>query len=64
MSPTRFRIYVTLIVIFVFLTVLVVLYHVTRGDSGFYDSLAIDPQFNPINNPFVNVDKGEIKNPV
>jgi hypothetical protein len=46
------------VILFVFLTILIVLYHLTRGDS------TDDPQFNPLNNPFVRVAGRLLKNPV
>lgn len=55
MSRTRYTIYVILIVLFVFITTLTVLYHLTRGDNDEYTNKNEDPQFNPLNNPFVRV---------
>lgn len=54
-----------LIVLFVFITLLVVLYHMTRGDNN--ENRNDDPQFNPFNNPFIHVGgrflKKDVKNP-
>ena len=45
----------TCLVLLVFLTILTVLYHVTRGDNNEYVNQIDDPQFNPMNNPFIRV---------
>ncbi len=58
MSRTRYTIYMTCVILFVFLTILIVLYHLTRGDNN------DDPQFNPLNNPFVRVAGRLLKNRV
>ena len=49
-------------VLFVFFTILTVLYHFTRGDSDQYSNGNEDPQFNPLNNPFVRVGRQLVKN--
>jgi hypothetical protein len=43
------------IILFVFLTILTVLYHLTRGDNDENINRNEDPQFNPFNNPFIRV---------
>ena len=44
------------VIIFVFLTLLTVLYHLTRGgDESDSSNRNDDPQFNPLNNPFIRV---------
>ena len=47
-SRTRYTTYMICVIFFVFITLLTVLYHLTRGGND-------DPQFNPLNNPFVRV---------
>lgn len=64
MSRTRYTVYMTCVIFFVFLTVLIVLYHLTRGDQNEYQSGNEDPQFNPLNNPFVRVAGKILKNPL
>jgi len=49
-----------LIILFVFITILTVLYHLTRGDNNENE----DPQFNPLNNPFIRVAGRFLKNPL
>lgn len=51
-------------ILFVFLTILIVLYHLTRGDQNEYSNGNEDPQFNPLNNPFVRVAGKILKNPL
>lgn len=65
MSRTRFAIYTILIILFVFIAIITVLYHLTRGDDD-DDSLDLikDPQFNPLNNPFIRVGNRLLKNPL
>src|SRR5205823_1780995 len=60
LSRTRYTIYIICIILFVFLTILIVLYHLTRGDNNETD----DPQFNPLNNPFIRVAGKFLKNPL
>ena len=55
MSRTRYTVYMICLILFVFLTILIVLYHLTRGDSNEYNNGNEDPQFNPLNNPFIRV---------
>jgi regulatory protein YycI of two-component signal transduction system YycFG len=43
------------IILFIFLTILIVLYHLTRGDNDEQLNSNEDPQFNPFNNPFIRV---------
>jgi hypothetical protein len=43
------------IILFIFLTILIVLYHLTRGDDNEHANSNEDPQFNPFNNPFIRV---------
>lgn len=50
LSATRRSFYCILVILFVFLTLLIVLYHFTRQDNN-----QQDPQFNPLNNPFIRV---------
>lgn len=54
-SSTRTTFYLIIFILFIFVTVIAVLYHVTRGDSNDRLNLDDDPQFNPLNNPFVRV---------
>jgi hypothetical protein len=63
-SRTRFRIYMILIILFVFVTILTVLYHLTRGDNNEHLDRIDDPQFNPLNNPFIRVGSRLLKNPI
>jgi len=63
-SRTRYTIYMILIILFIFLTILIVLYHLTRGDDNEYTNANEDPQFNPLNNPFVRVAGRFLKTPV
>ncbi len=63
-SRTRYTIYMILIILFIFLTILIVLYHLTRGDDNEYTNVNEDPQFNPLNNPFVRVAGRFLKTPV
>ena len=60
MSRTRYTAYMICVILFVFLTILIVLYHLTRGDQNGNE----DPQFNPLNNPFVRVAEKILKNPL
>jgi hypothetical protein len=62
-SRTRFTIYMIIIILFVFITILTVLYHLTRGDNNEHLDLINDPQFNPLNNPFIRVGGRLFKNP-
>lgn len=55
---TRSKIYVCFIVIFLFISLLTVLYHLTRGDPV---RRVDDGQFNPLNNPFIQVHDKTIK---
>jgi hypothetical protein len=55
---TRLTIYTIFLVIFIFITILTVLYHFTRDDQSIRD----DPQFNPLNNPFIRVGERIMKN--
>lgn len=64
MSRTRFTICMVLVVLFVFVTALTVLYHLTRGDNNDNLDLINDPQFNPLNNPFIRVGNRLLKNPL
>lgn len=64
LSRTRFTVYVILVVVFVFITVLTVLYHLTRGDDNEQLDRINDPQFNPLNNPFIRVGNRFLKNPL
>ncbi|CAF3741461.1 unnamed protein product [Adineta steineri] len=63
-SRTRFTIYMILVVLFIFLTILTVLYHLTRGDNNENFDRINDPQFNPLNNPFIRVGNRLLKNPL
>ena len=63
-SRLRFTIYIILIILFVFVTILTVLYHLTRGDNNENLSRFEDPQFNPLNNPFVRVGNRLLKDPL
>ena len=54
-SRTRFTVYMICLILLVFFTVLTVLYHLTRGDNNEYVNQIDDPQFNPMNNPFIRV---------
>ncbi len=49
-----------LIILFIFITILTVLYHLTRGDNNENE----DPQFNPLNNPFIRVRGRLLRNPL
>ena len=62
-SRTRFAIYTIFAVLFVFVTILIVLYHFTRGDDNEHLDRIRDPQFNPLNNPFIRVGNRFVKNP-
>jgi len=53
-----------LIILFVFVTILTVLYHLTRGDNNEHLDRIDDPQFNPLNNPFIRVGGRLLKNPI
>jgi hypothetical protein len=53
-----------LIILFVFVTILTVLYHLTRGDNNENLDRFDDPQFNPLNNPFVRVGNRLLKDPL
>ncbi|CAF2139321.1 unnamed protein product [Rotaria magnacalcarata] len=64
MSRTRFTIYMILIILFVFVTIITVSYHLTRGDNNEHLGLINDPQFNPWNNPFIRVGNHLLKNPL
>jgi hypothetical protein len=64
LSRTRFTIYMILIIIFVFVTILTVLYHLTRGDNSEDFDRINDPQFNPLNNPFIRVRGRLLRNPL
>ena len=64
MSRTRFTIYMILLVLFVFISILTILYHLTRGDDNEQSDRINDPQFNPLNNPFIRVGGRFLKNPV
>ena len=64
LSRTRFTIYIILVVLFLFITILTVLYHLTRGDNNEHLDRINDPQFNPLNNPFIRVGGRLLKNPV
>jgi len=60
-SRTRYTISIICIILFVFLTILIVLYHLTRdGDNHGKE----DPQFNPLNNPFIRVAERFLKPPL
>ena len=63
-SSTRSTIYVILIILFVFVTIITVLYHLTRGENNENLNLQDDPQFNPLNNPFIRVGGRLLKNPL
>ncbi|CAF2586504.1 unnamed protein product [Rotaria sp. Silwood2] len=63
-SRTRFTCYMILIILFVFITILTVLYHLTRGDENEHLDRINDPQFNPFNNPFIRVGNRLLKNPL
>lgn len=63
LSRTRFTIYTIFVVLFVFITILIVLYHLTRGDDNEHLDRISDPQFNPLNNPFIRVGNRFLKNP-
>jgi hypothetical protein len=52
------------IILFVFLTILTVLYHLTRGDNDENINRNEDPQFNPFNNPFIRVAGRFLKKPL
>ncbi|CAF3563337.1 unnamed protein product [Rotaria sp. Silwood1] len=41
-----------------------VLYHLTRGDNNEHLDRINDPQFNPLNNPFIRVGNRLLKNPL
>jgi hypothetical protein len=64
LSRTRFTIYMILIILFVFVTILTVLYHLTRGDNNEHLDRIDDPQFNPLNNPFIRVGNRLLKDPL
>ena len=64
LSRTRFTIYMILLILFVFVTILTVLYHLTRGDNNEHLDRINDPEFNPLNNPFVRVGNRLFKNPL
>jgi len=53
-----------LIILFIFITILTVLYHLTRDDNNEYTNVNEDPQFNPLNNPFIRVAGRFLKNPL
>ena len=53
-----------LLVLFVFVSILVILYHLTRGDDNEQSDRIIDPQFNPLNNPFIRVGGRFLRNPL
>jgi len=61
-SRVRFTIYMILIILFVFVTILTVLYHLTRGDNNEHLDRINDPQFNPLNNPFIRVGNRLLRN--
>lgn len=63
-SRTRWTIYMILLILFVFLSILTILYHLTRGDDNEQFDRINDPQFNPLNNPFIRVGGRFLKNPV
>ncbi|CAF4107271.1 unnamed protein product [Rotaria sordida] len=63
-SRIRFTCYMILIILFVFITILTVLYHLTRGDNNENFDRISDPQFNPLNNPFIRVGNRLLKNPL
>ena len=54
-SRARYITYIILTVLFIFLTTVTILYHLTRGDNNEYLNRSDDPQFNPFNNPFIHV---------
>jgi ABC-type Fe3+ transport system permease subunit len=64
MSRTRYIIYLICIIFFVFITILTVLYHLTRGENDENLTGNDDPQFNPLNNPFIRVAGKFLKNPL
>lgn len=64
LSRTRFTIYMILIILFIFVTIITVLYHLTRGDNNENLDRINDPQFNPLNNPFIRVGGRLLKNPL
>ena len=63
-SRVRFTIYMIFIILLVFVTVITVLYHLTRGDNNEQLDRIEDPQFNPLNNPFIRVGGRFLKNPL
>ena len=63
-SSIRTTIYLILTILFVFITMIVVLYHLTRGDNNEQLNSESDPQFNPFNNPFIRVGGRFLKNPL
>ena len=52
------------IILLVFITILTVLYNLTRSDDSNGTSGNEDPQFNPFNNPFIRVGGRFLKNPM
>jgi hypothetical protein len=63
-SRVRFTIYMIFLILFVFVTIITVLYHLTRGDDNEHLDRIDDPQFNPLNNPFIRVGGRFLKNPL
>lgn len=63
-SSTRMTCYLIIVILFVFITVITVLYHLTRGDNHEHLNFDSDPQFNPLNNPFIRVGGRFLKNPL
>jgi hypothetical protein len=59
---TRFTICMILLILFIFITILTVLYHFTRGDNNEHLDRIDDPQFNPLNNPFIRVGNRLLRN--
>ena len=63
-SRTRSWVCTLFLIILGFLTLIIILYHLTRGDLTSSVSGRDNGEFNPLNNPFIRVDEERIKNPI